>query len=41
MTTIWDIVNRACPCPEEKISIKDKEAENSVTTGSLRDKIRE
>jgi hypothetical protein len=39
--TIWDIVNGTYPCPEEKISIKEKEAESSVTEGSLRDKIRE
>jgi hypothetical protein len=39
--TIWDIVNGTYPYPEEKISIKEKEAESSVTKGSPRDKIRE
>jgi hypothetical protein len=39
--TIWDIVNGTYPYPEEKFSIKEKEAESSVTKGSPRDKIRE
>jgi hypothetical protein len=39
--TIWDVVNGAYPCPEEKITIKEKEAEGSIAKGSLRDKIRE
>jgi hypothetical protein len=39
--TIWDIVNRTYLYPEEKISIREKETESSVTKGSPRDKIRE
>jgi hypothetical protein len=39
--TIWDIVNGTYLCPEEKISIKEKEAESSITKGSLRENIRE
>jgi hypothetical protein len=39
--TICDIVNGTYPCPEDKVSIKEKEAESSITKESPRDKIRE